>query len=31
MKLAAMVLEKGLPERTLLNVNVPRGHARWAR
>jgi len=24
-KLAAMVLEKGLPERTLLNVNVPQG------
>src|SRR5262245_47871683 len=24
-KVAAMVLEKGLPERTLLNVNVPQG------
>jgi 5'-nucleotidase len=27
-RLAAMVLEKGLPERTLLNVNVPPGPAR---
>ena len=29
-RLAAMVLEKGLPERTLLNVNVPAGEPRGA-
>jgi 5'-nucleotidase len=29
-RLAAMVLEKGLPERTLLNVNVPPGSPRKA-
>jgi 5'-nucleotidase len=29
-RLAAMVLEKGLPERTLLNVNVPPGNPKTA-
>jgi 5'-nucleotidase len=29
-RLAALVLERGLPERTLLNVNVPPGTVGWA-
>jgi 5'-nucleotidase len=29
-RLAAMVIEKGLPERTLLNVNIPAGEPRGA-
>ena len=29
-RLAGLVIERGLPERTLLNVNVPAGHARRA-